>query len=349
MTNNFGFFAESSGWGADAAALYARLNTVTEPAVITIDLQGAQSMILAYPVYTMGSRSETGRATLGFILSPDSLLAYTHTLIGYFDGHILLEFKGHTMTIPGTADPMDIGESLTHNALTAVSRDGAVTLSMTASSSSGIVILEVVNAIYIVLAALLVFTAAGFIGYHNYRPIRRLFRKYPLLRSANEIDGIESYVDSLLTQMDAIETQRQEQYETIKQQTLRLLVGGGGEASGEAAEDKGKYRVHEVLRYVMEHYTDSSLSLDRLSEVFKLSNRYLSSMIREATGLSYVEFLTGVRIRKAGELLRDGSRTVTEVCSAVGYANLPHFTKTFKRVTGVTPSQFTGEPGDHAK
>jgi AraC-like DNA-binding protein len=344
VTNNFAFFVESNGFAVDPAVLYGELNAVSEPVVLPISAHGVQTLLLAYPVYTMGRHSDAGRATLGFILSHDSLLAYAQTLVGSFDGYIILDYLSHAMTIPGTPGIPDGGGAAARHTLTASSYSGSVKVSMAApvSMGRGTAVLEIINAIYIALAALLVFSAAALLGYRIYRPIRRLSDKYPLLRSYNEIDGIESYLDSLLTQMDAIETQRQEQYDAIKQQTLRLLMGGKSET---AAEDTNKYRANEVLRYVLEHYTDRDLSLDKLSDAFKLSNRYISSMIREATGLSYMDFLTGVRIRKAGELLHGGEHTVTEVCFAVGYVSLPHFTKTFKRVTGYTPSQFAGELG----
>ena len=105
-------------------------------------------------------------------------------------------------------------------------------------------------------------------------------------------------------------------------------------------EKKGSGRIGEVLDFIREHYANSMLSLDMLSEHFGLSNRYISNMIKEETGLSYKEFLTNLRIKQAQYFLLTQKLTVTQTCECVGYTHLPHFIKTFKRITGFTPSNY---------
>ena len=60
------------------------------------------------------------------------------------------------------------------------------------------------------------------------------------------------------------------------------------------------------------------------------------------------EYITGLRLEKAKELLRDPSVKLYDICAMIGYTSPPYFTKLFKRHTGLTPSEYrdTVLPGD---
>jgi AraC-like DNA-binding protein len=104
-------------------------------------------------------------------------------------------------------------------------------------------------------------------------------------------------------------------------------------------------RAERLVEYLNEHYANPDMSLDLLSERFHITNRYISDMIREATGRSYKDYLTDLRVRKACGILSGESLSVTETCARVGYMHLPNFIRTFKRVTGETPSQYASSHG----
>ena len=95
-----------------------------------------------------------------------------------------------------------------------------------------------------------------------------------------------------------------------------------------------------ILAFIEEHLGDVDLSLDLLADQFKLSTRYVSTLVKEATGQSYKMYLTDKRMETAKELLAQKELTVQEVCQRVGYNNLPNFIKTFKRFTGETPGGY---------
>lgn len=101
---------------------------------------------------------------------------------------------------------------------------------------------------------------------------------------------------------------------------------------------KGEY-ADNLLSFINDNFHDPDMSLDLLSSKYKLSTRYISNIIKDGTGLSYKEYLTNLRIQKAQELLLTQDMTVTDVCESVGYIHLSHFIKTFKSVTGFTPSR----------
>jgi two-component system response regulator YesN len=105
--------------------------------------------------------------------------------------------------------------------------------------------------------------------------------------------------------------------------------------------DKSNKHADDLLSFIGDNYHEPGISLDLLSERYKLSTRYISNIIKEKTGLTYKEYLTNLRITKAQELLLSQNMTVTDVCESVGYIHLPHFIKTFKHITGFTPSNYS--------
>ena len=97
-------------------------------------------------------------------------------------------------------------------------------------------------------------------------------------------------------------------------------------------------RVVPVLSYIEAHLSDA-LFLDDLSHVFHISKQHLCFLFKNATGLSVTEYVIQLRISKARKLLRK-NMPVSEVCESVGFRNLSHFIRTFKKSTGMSPKQY---------
>jgi AraC-like DNA-binding protein len=71
-----------------------------------------------------------------------------------------------------------------------------------------------------------------------------------------------------------------------------------------------------------------------------LSRWRFSRRFREATGTSFREYLTIVRLAHARQLLVSSSRSITDIAHEVGFYDLPHFDRTFRAWFGVTPRTF---------
>jgi AraC-like DNA-binding protein len=82
------------------------------------------------------------------------------------------------------------------------------------------------------------------------------------------------------------------------------------------------------------------LTVEAIARRFAMSLRHLERCFREEIGVTPREFIVQTRIQAACEHLRDPQLTITGIASATGFQTPSHFTETFRKVTGQTPSTF---------
>ena len=92
-------------------------------------------------------------------------------------------------------------------------------------------------------------------------------------------------------------------------------------------------------KFVQEHYQESITLEDVCSET-GFSASYFSSLFKKVTGEGFSQYLIGVRIDKAKELLVNTNYSIAEVCESVGYSDQKHFVQTFRKSTGLNPGQY---------
>ncbi len=100
--------------------------------------------------------------------------------------------------------------------------------------------------------------------------------------------------------------------------------------------------IRKALRYIDSHY-DEDITLEECARLLNLSPQYFSRVFREQAGITFVDYLTNVRIRKAKEWLAYSNNTVQEICFKVGYRDPNYFTRVFKKTAGVTPRQYKAQ------
>ena len=101
--------------------------------------------------------------------------------------------------------------------------------------------------------------------------------------------------------------------------------------------------IDRILEHVDSHYLDHNLSVAHLSSLFNLSETYFSSFFKEQTGILFSIYVETKRIEHACDVLLHRDReTLDKVAQAVGYTNTRTFRRAFKKLKGVTPSQFGG-------
>ena len=97
----------------------------------------------------------------------------------------------------------------------------------------------------------------------------------------------------------------------------------------------------EIMNYIQENYID--ITLDDLAEKFFLSKPYISKYIKEKSGVTFGELVKKIRMKKARALLQSRNMTVENIALSVGYQNVEHFNRLFKKAYNMTPIQFRNE------
>lgn len=97
--------------------------------------------------------------------------------------------------------------------------------------------------------------------------------------------------------------------------------------------------IKEAQKYINEHFA-SAVSLEEVSAFVGFNATYFSTLFKKETGMNFLEYVTIVRIKAAKQLLSDSRKSVLDISHEVGYSDFKHFTKQFKKVTGLTPSEY---------
>jgi YesN/AraC family two-component response regulator len=96
--------------------------------------------------------------------------------------------------------------------------------------------------------------------------------------------------------------------------------------------------IRRLISYIHQHYSED-ISLGDLADLAEMNPAYLSNLFKETVGMSYVKYLTGVRLEQAKVFLARGERT-SAVAKTVGYADDKYFRQVFKKNEGLTPSEY---------
>lgn len=103
--------------------------------------------------------------------------------------------------------------------------------------------------------------------------------------------------------------------------------------------DKSKY-VLQATNYIAEHYADTGLNITGIAQHLGVSEGHLSHVFKKETNYTVVGYITQYRIHRAMELLKDRRYKVYEVAEMVGYRDVTYFGSTFKKITGMSPSDY---------
>ncbi|WP_261807651.1 helix-turn-helix domain-containing protein [Paenibacillus sp. N3.4] len=93
-------------------------------------------------------------------------------------------------------------------------------------------------------------------------------------------------------------------------------------------------------KFIDSHYQIETFSLQVLAEQFQISPAYLSRLLRQELGASFIDYLTRVRINRAIQLMSDPACKMYEVAEKVGYSTQHYFSTAFKKIMGVSPTEY---------
>ncbi len=108
--------------------------------------------------------------------------------------------------------------------------------------------------------------------------------------------------------------------------------------------DATKLLIDKAKQYIEENYSDCELSVEKLCGYIGLSATYFSTLFKRETGLSFVAYLTQVRMEKALQLLNTTEEKAYIISELVGYTEPNYFSYVFKKQYGVSPSKYRTNP-----
>lgn len=97
--------------------------------------------------------------------------------------------------------------------------------------------------------------------------------------------------------------------------------------------------IDRVQRIVRERYTEN-LTISQIAEEVFLSSTYLCLLFKQETGETINDYLTGIRMEAAKELLSSSDLKLSEVSFQIGYAEPGYFSKQFRKHTGMSPREY---------
>lgn len=108
-------------------------------------------------------------------------------------------------------------------------------------------------------------------------------------------------------------------------------------------EEKKKVRnvpfIEKAKEYTRENF-DKEISLEMVADFIQLSPYYVSKIFKEEYGITYKDYLTKLRVEKAKELINKSELSIKEICYQIGYNDPNYFSRVFKKVTGLSPSEY---------
>jgi len=101
-----------------------------------------------------------------------------------------------------------------------------------------------------------------------------------------------------------------------------------------------KNAVSQAVEYLQANYRRANISLQEVADAVYLSQSYLAWQFKATLGVSYVKYLTSLRIEEAKRLLRNTDLSIVAIAEKVGYPNVTNFYRHFQRLQGTTPAAY---------
>jgi YesN/AraC family two-component response regulator len=103
--------------------------------------------------------------------------------------------------------------------------------------------------------------------------------------------------------------------------------------------------IEKAIEIIEQHMDDADFNVETFSSLMGMNRVSLHHKIKSLTNLAPREFFTMIRLKRAGQLLKESGLTITEIAYQVGFKDPSHFSKLFKKQFGMSPKEFIKEPG----
>lgn len=129
------------------------------------------------------------------------------------------------------------------------------------------------------------------------------------------------------------------------EQLLIMLIRSGqagkrsGHVSANAKKNVENAFVELIEQYLLENL-DKKIELQDVCDKFNMSKSYICQLFKETAGKSIIDYSINLKITEAKKLIREGKMNFTQISQHLGYTSIHHFSRSFKKVTGLSPSDY---------
>ena len=127
--------------------------------------------------------------------------------------------------------------------------------------------------------------------------------------------------------------------EIIRSHLKEIIIRAMRQISGDIEESRDSF-VAKALRYASDNMAVADLSINKLAESEGISRQHASKKFKDATGKSFGEHLSFLRINYCCEIIAKSNRQMTEIAEEAGYRDMNTFYRHFKNITGITPGEY---------
>ena len=155
----------------------------------------------------------------------------------------------------------------------------------------------------------------------------------------------QNHIHSVLTQLLQLQEQTSPDADAIRKMLLATLLLELKELCnyqnehGSETSRVSNHIVEQIQTYIAEHYAEK-LTLTDIANRFYISPYYLSRLFKKSINLSLIEYINGVRIKAAQNLIERTNDSISDVAEKTGFMTTAHFRRVFKDATGLSPQQY---------
>ncbi|WP_017729043.1 response regulator transcription factor [Halalkalibacterium ligniniphilum] len=147
-------------------------------------------------------------------------------------------------------------------------------------------------------------------------------------------EGFSAYLLKPLSKFELLST-----FERVLKPGLKKEVNQAITHQGTNFDSDLRKPIQSAVQYIQLYYNES-ITLKGLADKVYLSPSYFSKLFKEEMGMTFVEYLSWIRVQKSKSMLRMSSLPIDVIANNTGFANSSYFATTFKKVEGKTPTQY---------
>lgn len=154
----------------------------------------------------------------------------------------------------------------------------------------------------------------------------------------------QNHIHSVLQQLLTLQEETSPESDAIRKMLLATLLLELKEMCKQQAQggESGRVSNHivdQIQAYIAEHYAEK-LTLTGIASQFYISPYYLSRLFKKSINLSLIEYINGVRIKAAQNLIEKSNESISDIAEKTGFLTTAHFRRVFKDATGLSPQQY---------